>query len=145
MKWHHSSFLSAIIRDLIKDALWQWQILTKIYFWNFRDIYVVVIEDSQFSLLWNGFWDKWEGQMDRLTLKLGTSKLLLTICFYYWSIKYFWNSNKIYTLASSFIFSFRIYNKFSYLVSFADFHSTEFMVAFASFNHTKYFLCFLLQ
>ena len=35
-----------------------------------------MIEDSLFSLFSNGFWDKWDGEMDRLTWKLGTLKLL---------------------------------------------------------------------
>ena len=42
----------------------------------------------------------------------------------------------IYVLAEIFIFSFRIYKRFSYLRSFSDFSSTEFVFVFAFFSHT---------
>ena len=69
---YHSSFLNAIKRDLIKDEVTMAHNNGYLYSFQNSNWYIVVIQESQFSLFWNGFWGEWDGQMDRLPLKLGT-------------------------------------------------------------------------
>ena len=62
-KWHHSPFLYAIKREFLKDTLWQWKILTDTYFWNFPLIHIVVIDNAQLLLFWNGLDNTQDGRV----------------------------------------------------------------------------------